>query len=54
MKFRPSIKLLIVSLAGWCNALDLAPQLPPVAVHVILVMVKSVERCLFNLMLCMF
>ena len=50
MEFGAWIKLIIVPLAGWCNALDLAPQLPPVAVHVILVMVKSVERCLFNLM----
>ena len=50
MEFGAWIKLLVVPLAGWCNALDLAPQLPPVAVHVILVMVKSVERCLFNLM----
>ena len=40
----PRVKLLIISLAGRRNALDLAPQLPPVAVHVILVMVKSVER----------
>ena len=50
MEFGAWIKLIIVPLAGRCNALDLAPQLPPVAVHVILVMVKSVERCLFNLM----
>ena len=33
----PRVKLLIISLAGRRNALDLAPQLPPVAVHVILV-----------------
>ena len=50
MKFCAWIKLLVVPLAGRCNALDLASQLPPVAVHVFLVMVKSVERCLFNLM----
>ena len=48
MKFCAWIKLLVVPLAGRCNALDLASQLPPVAVHVFLVMVKSVERCLFN------
>ena len=36
MEFGAWIKLLIVPLAGWRNALDLAPQLPPVAVHVIL------------------
>ena len=36
MEFGAWIKLLIVPLAGRSNALDLAPQLPPVAVHVIL------------------
>ena len=36
MKFGSSVKLLVVPLAGRRNALDLAPQLPPVAVHVIL------------------
>ena len=36
MKFGSSVKLLVVPLAGRCNTLDFAPQLPPVAVHVIL------------------
>ena len=36
MEFGAWIKLLVVPLAGWRNALDLAPQLPPVAVHVFL------------------
>ena len=36
MEFCAWIKLLVVPLAGLRNALDLAPQLPPVAVHVIL------------------
>ena len=36
MEFCAWIKLLVVPLAGRRNALDLAPQLPPVAVHVIL------------------
>ena len=42
MKFGPSIKLLVVPLAGWLNALDLTPQLPPVAVHVFLGIVNCV------------
>ena len=50
MEFGAWIKLLVVPLAGWRNALDLAPQLPPVAVHVFLVMVKSVGRCIFDIM----
>ena len=32
----PRVKLLIVPLAGRLQTLDLAPQLPPVAVHVLL------------------
>ena len=36
MKFGPSVKLHVVPLAGRCNSLDLASQLPPVAVHVLL------------------
>ena len=50
MEFCAWIKLLVVPLAGLRNALDLAPQLPPVAVHVFLVMVKSVGRCIFDIM----
>ena len=36
MTLSPSIKLLVVPLAGRLQALDFAPQLPPVAVHVLL------------------